>query len=106
MKNTRPFLILLLLSVMLTACAATPEASESTETVFSAQELARYNGENGEKAYIAVDGVVYDVTEVTWWENGQHNGFTAGKDLTEEMKTMSPHGTSKLNGLPVVGRLE
>ena len=27
------------------------------------QQLAEYDGQNGNKAYIAVDGVVYDVTE-------------------------------------------
>jgi predicted heme/steroid binding protein len=52
-----------------------------------------------------VDGVIYDVTNVPQWSNGGHNGFTAGKDLTEEIKNVSPHGVSKLQGLPVVGKL-
>jgi predicted heme/steroid binding protein len=72
----------------------------------TADELAKYNGKDGQPAYIAVDGVIYDVTNVPQWKNGGHNGYTAGKDLTEEIKTKSPHGLSKLNGVPVVGKLK
>ncbi|MFO7612667.1 MAG: cytochrome b5 domain-containing protein [Clostridia bacterium] len=75
------------------------------KTVFTLTELARYNGNDGMPAYIAVDGIVYDVTNVGAWRNGRHNGFTAGKDLTEEINNISPHGTSTLAGLPVAGTL-
>jgi predicted heme/steroid binding protein len=71
----------------------------------TADELSAFNGKDGQPAYIAVDGVIYDVTEVSFWKNGDHNGFEAGQDLTEEIKTISPHGVSKLKGLPVVGTL-
>ena len=80
-------------------------ASESTELVLTLDELARYDGKNGNPAYIAVDSVIYDVTDISYWQNGDHNGFTAGNDLTEEIKNASPHGVSKLKGLPVVGKL-
>jgi predicted heme/steroid binding protein len=53
-----------------------------------------------------VDGIVYDVTNVSQWKNGMHNGYEAGKDLTEEIKTISPHGISKLKGVAIVGKLE
>ena len=96
-----------------TAPTATPEAtaaadvSKTAQKTFNAEELAQYNGENGNPAYIAVDGVVYDVTDVPQWKNGSHFGrFQAGADLTEEIKTVSPHGVSKLDGLPVVGVYE
>jgi predicted heme/steroid binding protein len=52
-----------------------------------------------------VDGVIYDVTNVPQWRNGEHNGFSAGQDLTDEIKSISPHGVSKLKTVPVVGRL-
>ena len=68
--------------------------------------MSQYTGQNGKPAYIAVDGVIYDVTNVPQWKNGGHNGFSAGKDLTKEIKTVSPHGTSKLNGVPAVGKLK
>ena len=60
---------------------------------------------NGNPAYVAVDGVIYDVTDVRQWQNGDHNGFEAGKDLTDEIKNVSPHGVSKLDLVPAVGVL-
>jgi predicted heme/steroid binding protein len=85
--------------------APTATAAASTELVLTLDELAQYDGKNGNPAYIAVDGVIYDVTDVPQWKNGDHNGFTAGNDLTVQIKTISPHGVSKLKGLTVVGKL-
>ena len=70
------------------------------------EELAEFDGQDGQPAYIAVDGDIYDVTDSTRWRNGQHNGYTAGNDLTEEIKTISPHGVSKLKTVPMIGRLK
>jgi predicted heme/steroid binding protein len=82
-----------------TATAALP--------VFTAEELAKFDGQNGNPAYIAVDGKVYDVTNVPQWKGGSHFGrYQAGRDLTVEIKTVSPHGLSKLTGLTVVGTYE
>jgi len=70
---------------------------------FNATELAQYNGQNGNPAYIAVNGNVYDVTDVPQWSNGSHFGrYTAGVDLTDQLK-FSPHGASKLDTVPIVG---
>ncbi len=82
-----------------------PTAATADELVLTTEELALYNGENGNPAYIAVDGVIYDVTNVREWNGGLHNGYTAGQDLTEQIKTVSPHGVSKLKGLTAVGKL-
>lgn len=111
-----PVIALLLLfaasALLLGACGApaptenAASASPSAQLELTAEELAAYNGQNGQPAYIAVDGVIYDVTNVPQWKNGGHNGFSAGKDLTNEIKTVSPHGVSKLKGLPVVGKLK
>ncbi len=68
-------------------------------------ELAQYNGKDGMPAYVAVDGIIYDVTNLAKWKNGEHNGYTAGQDLTDIIKNKSPHGVVKLNGVPVVGTL-
>lgn len=83
--------------------ADTPAQAE--ELVLTLDELSEYNGQNGMPAYIAIDGVIYDVTNVREWPGGEHNGFVAGKDLTDEIKNSSPHGVSKLNGVPIVGKL-
>ncbi len=86
-----------------TATAVATTAPEGK--VFTLAELAKYDGKNGNPAYIAVGGVVYDVTDVREWRNGGHKGFQAGQDLTDAFKNQSPHGASILKGLPVVGTL-
>jgi predicted heme/steroid binding protein len=85
------------------AAESTAEASGQLELTI--EELAAYDGKNGNPAYVAVDGVIYDVTDVSQWTGGKHNGYTAGQDLTEAIKK-APHGTSKLEGLPVVGKIK
>lgn len=39
-----------------------------TEKILTLDELKNYDGKEGRKAYIAVDGVVYDVTNVAAWQ--------------------------------------
>ncbi len=50
---------------------------------FTVDELKQFDGKDGHKAYVAVDGTVYDLTNVDAWQGGQHHGLTAGRDLTE-----------------------
>jgi len=97
--------------VLLTACAPVetevkkPDQSELEKLpVLTLEELSEFDGKNGNKAYVAVDGIIYDVTDVKPWANGDHNGNTAGNDLTEEI-AKSPHGVKNLVGLPIVGTL-
>lgn len=112
MKKLLILFLVLILSLSLIACSTESEEpsngddTSDGELVLSTSELAEYNGQDGNPAYIAVDGVIYDVSDSKFWEEGAHNGFGAGSDLTEEIKDVSPHGTSVLDGLPVVGRLE
>lgn len=87
------------------AVSGPAEGPTQEELILTLDELSEYNGKNGMPAYVAVDGVIYDVTNVKEWPGGEHNGFAAGNDLTEEIKNVSPHGISKLDGLPVVGKL-
>lgn len=87
----------------------TPTTQNPTSTTpavksFTLAQLAIYNGKNGQPAYIAVSGVVYDVTNAQGWKNGSHQGVNAGQDLTSAI-AQAPHGTSVLAGLPVVGNL-
>ena len=108
---------LILVSIlMLSGCSQPAEEVLSGETneqvivaeevVMNSEELSEFDGQNGKPAYIAVDGVIYDVTNVEPWSGGAHNGYGAGMDLTEEIKNVSPHGVSKLEGLPVIGKLQ
>ncbi len=67
------------------------------------EELKTYDGTNGNPAYIAIDGKIYDVSVIPNWDGGSHHGFKAGNDLTKEMKEISPHGVSKLQFVEEVG---
>ena len=66
---------------------------------FNASELAKYDGQNGNPAYLAVDGVVYDLTSV--FSTGVHFGHYAGKELTNAFYTR--HVKSSITKYPVVG---
>lgn len=71
---------------------------------FTLQELARYNGKNGNPAYVAVNGTVYDVTNNSAWAAATHFGLTAGRDLTGQFN--SCHAAQQiLNKLTPVGKL-
>ena len=69
-------------------------------------ELKRYNGQNGAKAYIAYKNVVYDVTDSPLWEDGFHQDLhAAGVDLTSELSD-APHGDEVFEEFEVVGKLD
>ena len=69
-------------------------------------ELANYDGKNGHRAYIAVNGTIYDVTASSRWENGLHPpDHQAGQDLTEEL-AKAPHVRAVVERFPVIGKLE
>lgn len=76
--------------------------SVDTEHVFTTEELAKYNGKNGNKAYVAYEGKVYDFSSSEQWKDGEHYGLSAGQDLTGKLGE-APHGSEVVNGYPVVG---
>lgn len=72
---------------------------------FTLEELADYNGRGGNRAYIAYKGNVYDVTESSYWTDGDHLGeHQAGADLTAEL-ALAPHGPDHLDHVKLVGTL-
>lgn len=79
-------------------------AEEVGSTDVSLSELGDYNGKDGNPGYIAVDGIVYDVTDNEAWAGGEHNDLPAGFDYTDEILE-SPHGEEVLENLEVVGNL-
>lgn len=87
------------------ADAATAHPADTVAlTVFTAETLAKFDGQNGNPAYVAVDGKVYDVSAVPQWSGGKHAGgsLKAGLDQTEALGR-SPHGAKNLENLPIVG---
>lgn len=70
------------------------------------EELARHDGQEGRKCYVAVSGKVYDVSASPLWERGDHQGLhKAGRDLTDELM-QAPHVRAVVERFPVVGELD
>ncbi len=77
----------------------------SEEKKFTIEELAKYNGRNGNPAYIVYKGKVYDVSDSSFWLGGDHLGaHQAGQDLTAEME-LAPHGPENIDRVKLVGVL-
>ena len=75
------------------------------DKIITYQELQKFNGRNGNPAYISFKGVVYDVSGSDLWKTGRHqNMHDAGDDLTDTINR-APHGESVLEKYPVVGKL-
>ena len=71
---------------------------------FTIEELAEFDGRDGRPAYVAYQGVVYDVTESAMWGEGDHEGLhQAGADLTSEHDD-APHDVY-VTDFTEVGRL-
>jgi predicted heme/steroid binding protein len=69
-------------------------------------ELAANDGQDGRRAYVAVNDKIYDVTDSPRWQKGRHPpDHQAGQDLTEEL-AKAPHVRAVIERFPVVGTLE
>lgn len=70
------------------------------------EELATFDGQAGRKAYVAVNGKVFDVTASPYWQDGNHqNAHQAGTDLSADL-LKAPHVRSVIERFPVVAVLE
>ena len=69
------------------------------------EELAKFNGKDGQPAYVAVHDVIYDVSDSDSWYDGEHYGYEAGSDLTDIIENESPHGVSELSSVPEIGKI-
>ena len=74
------------------------------EVVVTPDELAAATCHDGASCWIAVDGVVYDMSGFPAGLRGRHHGVQAGTDATDAF-VRSGHGRSVLEKMPVVGRL-
>jgi predicted heme/steroid binding protein len=72
---------------------------------FTIEELSNNDGSGGKPAYVAVNGIVYDVSNEPTWGGASHFGLIAGKDLTAQFNGC--HGALQiLSKLPRVGILK
>lgn len=98
-------LILTFLTVLMLAACSDNVVPEEEMIELTLEELAFFDGQDGRKAYIAVDGFIYDVTNDPNWRDGNHQGlYQAGQDLSDEILS-SPHGKSFLSRVPKIGTL-
>ncbi len=73
------------------------------EAAFTPELLARFDGVEREEAYVAVDNLVYDVSEQ--FAGGTHEGHEAGQNLTDVFRDESPHDMDDLSDNDIVGLL-
>lgn len=74
--------------------------------IFTLEELAHYDGSNRKPAYVAVKGIVYDVSLEGTWGGGTHFSLYAGKDLTNQFNGCHGGRLEVLRNLPQVGVLQ
>ncbi|NTW28535.1 MAG: cytochrome B5 [Coriobacteriia bacterium] len=71
---------------------------------FTLDDLADFDGKDGRPAYVAYEGIVYDVSESAMWDEGSHGDMhSAGADLTED-HAMAPHDVY-ITDFPEVGKI-
>jgi len=83
------------------------DSAMTEERLFTERELQRFDGTRGNPAYVAYDGVVYDVSASSLWRSGLHKDLHyAGTDLTRTLRK-APHTTEVFTHATVkrVGRL-
>jgi predicted heme/steroid binding protein len=68
---------------------------------FTLEELARHDGQSGAPGYIAINGNVYDVTNVQLLKDGRHHGVIPGNDVSD----LFVHNQAILNRLKIIGKL-
>lgn len=69
------------------------------------EQLSQFTGKGGHPAYVAVNGVVYDVTNNKAWSLASHFGLNAGQDLTKDFSSCHEGQERILQTLTPVGRL-
>ena len=81
------------------------KASDGELKKFNLEELKQFNGQAGKPAYLIFEGKVYDVTDSSSWQGGDHMGVhQAGKDLTEAIE-IAPHNKEVFNKVKQIGVL-
>ena len=85
-----------------------PDRRYDKKLTLTSEELRYFDGQDGRPSYVAVDGIIYNLTQSRLWRGGVHDPSEgqakAGEDLSEVIKK-SPHGKMILQGFPVVGSL-
>ena len=73
--------------------------------VFDEETLKEYNGADGKSAYIAVDGIVYDITDQKFLPGRINRDLRPGRDATRLIQK-TPQIIEDIKMLPIVGVYE
>ncbi len=77
---------------------------KAEEKLFSRAQLALRNGQDKPEVWVALRGVIYDVSKSRLWNKGKHYEHWAGQDLTDELPD-APHNEKVFDKFKVVGKL-
>ena len=72
--------------------------------LFSRAQLALRNGQDKPEVWVALRGIIYDVSKSRLWNKGKHYEHWAGQDLTDELPD-APHNDKVFDKFKVVGKL-
>ena len=72
---------------------------------YSRSYLALRNGQDKPEIWVALHGLIYDVTRSRLWREGKHYEHWAGQDLTDELKD-APHDSKVFEKFKVIGKLK
>lgn len=75
------------------------------DKTFTLEQLAVFNGQNGKPPYIAINGMVYDLSTVPAEILEKHKGIPLGADLSADFKKCHDGNIALLKDIPVVGKL-
>ena len=73
--------------------------------IYSKNQLALRNGQDKPEIWVALHGIIYDVTSSRLWKNGKHYEHWAGQDLTKELED-APHTEKVFDKFKVIGKLK
>jgi|GEM_PF-2073690 len=72
---------------------------------FTLEELKTYDGSAGRPSYVAINGVVYDVSMTASWGGGTHFGFKSGQELGSDFLNCHKNSGDILKSLTIVGKI-
>lgn len=73
--------------------------------VYTQAQLALRNGQDKPEIWVALNGLIYDVTTSRLWRNGKHYEHWAGQDLTPELAD-APHTEKVFDKFKPIGLLK
>ena len=82
----------------------TPKPNVENLPAYTRAQLALRNGQDKPEVWVALHGIIYDVSISRLWRNGKHYEHWAGQDLTDELKD-APHTEKVFDKFKAVGKL-